>query len=252
MLDPMSTWTSLAERFASALSAVSAEEDDGPELLPVRLSRAVTRVLPVDGAGLCVRTGNDRRAPLGASDEPSTRAERLQFTVGAGPCTQAMDSGQPVFVVDDDLRARWPAFHDLLVQETPFRGVVALPLRYDLAGLGAMDLYFTDPADVATLDVLSAMGAGDLVSQALSEAAVWSDWSAADGPPWLHGPAAERRALVWQAIGLTGLAHDVPAAEALDRLRAHAYASGRLVDDLAADVVSGRADPSSVCGPASG
>ncbi|MCU1607092.1 MAG: uncharacterized protein JWP46_3557 [Modestobacter sp.] len=240
----MDSGTTLAARFATALSEEDTRDAAELELLPGRLARAVTRLLPVDGVGLSVLSGGvQRRAPLGASDEVAGRAERLQFTVGSGPCLLAQDSRQPVFVVEDDLRRRWPAFHDLLVSQTPYRAIVALPLRNALTGMGAMDLYFRDSADVAALDVFAAVTAGDLVTQRLSEAAVWSNWSAADGPAVMHGPTAVRRAVVWQAIGRTSLALDVTQPEALAVLRAHAYATGATLDDLAAAVVDGRADP---------
>jgi hypothetical protein len=251
--DGMNSGTTLAARFARALAEESARDAAEPELLPGRLARTVTRVLPVDGAGISVLIGGARRrAPLGASDEIAGRAERLQFTVGSGPCLQAQESRRPVFVVEDDLRRRWPAFHDLLVGQTPYRAIVALPLRNALTGMGALDLYFRDSADVAALDVFAAVTVGDLVTQQLSEAAIWSNWSAEQGPDMLHSPAAIRRALVWHAIGRTGLALDVTEPEALAVLRAHAYATGRTVDDLAADVVDGRTDPGGLAGRGAG
>jgi hypothetical protein len=243
----MNNGLSLAERFRQALSA-EATPDAVPELLPQRLSRAVARVLPVDGAGISVRVVPDRQLPLGASDPDSALAERLQFTVGAGPCLQASAARQPVFVVEEDMVRRWPAFHDLLVGRTPYRGIVALPLRRGLAGAGAIDLYFRRPDEVAVLDVFAAMTVGDLVTAALAEAAVWSSWTETDGPEWLHSPSARHRAGVWQAMGMTSLALGIDAEEALAVLRGQAYAKNRTVDDLAADVVDGRLDPREVFG----
>jgi hypothetical protein len=253
----MTCGTSLAERFAAAMSAQEARAGPDappvdPVLLPVRLSRALASVLPVDGAGISALTSPDRHVPLGASDPASELAERLQFTVGAGPCLQANRTQQPVFVVERDMHLRWPAFHDLLRDRTPYRGIVALPLRRGLAGRGAIDLYFRDPADVAALDVLAAMGARDLVTAALAEAAVWSSQVGGDGPDWLSGPPATYRAQVWEAMGLTSLALDLPAPEALAVLRGHAYATGRTVDELAADVVSGRTAPGEVAAGGAG
>ncbi|SDY13524.1 hypothetical protein SAMN05661080_02433 [Modestobacter sp. DSM 44400] len=244
----MTCGTSLAERFAAALALQDAQDAPpaDPALLPVRLSRAAAEVLPADGAGISALTSPDRHVPLGASGPESELAERLQFTVGAGPCLRANHTQQPVFVVEEDMLRRWPAFHDLLVGQTPYRGIVALPLRRGLAGGGAIDLYFEDPAAVAALDVLAAVGVGDLVTAALAEAAVWSSEVGGHGPDWLSSPLATGRARVWEAMGLTSLALDLAATEALAVLRAHAYATGRTVDDLAADVVSGRADPSEV------
>ena len=232
----------LADRFAVALAAESEDNDDG-HLLPDRLTRVAARLLEVDGAGLSVLVGPHGHSPLGASSPDAGRAERLQFTVGSGPCMLAHASGQPVFVVEDDLRRRWPAFADLLLTETPFRGVVSLPLRTALTGVGAMNLLFADPADVPRLDVFDAVAVGELVAAALGDAAIWSTWSEAEGPDWLHSPPAVRRAAVWTAVGRTGAALDVDAAEALALLRAHANANERSVDSVAADLLDGRLRP---------
>ncbi|WP_299957294.1 GAF domain-containing protein [uncultured Modestobacter sp.] len=240
---------SLAQRFTAALAAETAgSEDDDGHLLPERLARVVTRVLPVDGAGLSVQLSRLGRCPLGASPAAAGRAERLQFTVGNGPCLLSVTTGHPVFLVAEDLQRRWPVLAELLLEQTPYRGVVSLPVRHALAGTGALDLYLTDPAGVASLDVFDAVAVGDLVAAALTDAAVWSTWSEAEGPHWLHSPPAERRAAVWQAVGLTSAALDLDAAEALAVLRAHAYGAGRTVDSVAADLVSGRLVPADVVG----
>ena len=237
----------IAETFAEALSAEVTPEAV-PELLPQRLSRAVARVLAVDGVGISVRVDPARQSPLGASDPVSGLAERLQFTVGTGPCLQASESRQPVFVVEEDMQRRWPVFSDLLRDRTPYRGIVALPLRRGLAGAGAIDLYFRDAADVAGLDVFAAMTVGDLVTATLAEAAVWSSWTEDAGPAWSRSPPAVRRARVWQAVGMTGLALHLDPEEALAVLRGHAYALARTVDDVAADVLEGRLDPQEAFG----
>jgi hypothetical protein len=229
----------IAGRFEQALDTVADPRLAGPELLPERLSIASARMLAVDGAGLSLNGDQGRRIPLGASSDHAARAERLQFTVGDGPCMTAQSSREPVFAMLGDLRRRWPAFADLLVARTPYRAVVALPLREAIAGLGAMDLYLVDEQEVPALDVFEALAVGDLVTSVLSESAVWSDWAATRGPEWLHGPAARRRAAVWEAVGLVGLALDVDAPTSLDLMRACAYAADRTVDD-AADLLEGR------------
>ena len=230
----------IAERFQAALDVVDDPGLAGPELLPVRLARACARVLPVDDAGLSLLDAAQQRVPLGASSAAADVAERLQFTVGDGPCMTAHDTHQPVFAVEDELRRRWPVYADLLVGATPYRAVVGLPLQPALTGSGAIDLYFVHSADVLDLDVFEALAVGELISSALSDAAVWSTWSATDGPQWLHGPAPQRRAAVWEAIGKVGVDLEVGAPAALALLRSSAYGSGRSVDEIAADLLSGR------------
>ncbi|SFP84642.1 hypothetical protein SAMN05660464_4427 [Geodermatophilus dictyosporus] len=230
----------IATRFAAALDDVTARGPTGTELLPERLARASAATLGVDGAGLSVVDAAGRRIPLGSSSSAASCAERLQFTTGTGPCLEAQRTRQPVFAVHADLHRRWPLFAELLTTETPFRAAVALPLREDLAGAGALDLYFTDETAVPALDVFAAVAVGEMVTAELTEAAVWSDWPAERGPDWLHGPEAVRRASVLRAAGRAGLALNTDAATALVLLRSAAYAAGRSVEELAEDLESGR------------
>jgi hypothetical protein len=229
----------IAGRFAAALDDMAEPGLEGPELLPVRLGRAVACTLGVDGAGLSLVDSAGLRVPLGGSSDLAEMAERLQFTVGAGPCMTAQETRQPVFAVEEDLRRRWPVFAELLLGETPFHAIVALPLNPTFAGAGAIDLYFERSDDVLELDVFEAMAVGELVTSALSDAAVWSTWSPAEGPEWLHGPAPTRRAAVWEAMGKLSVDLEVPATGALGLLRGFAYGRGRTLDDVAGDLLAG-------------
>ncbi|MGY1724803.1 GAF domain-containing protein [Blastococcus sp. SYSU DS0533] len=227
-------------RFEAALARQSDPALAGPEALPQRLSRASADLLGVDGVGLTLVDGSGRRIPLGASGPDAASAERMQFTAGDGPCAAAEVTGQPVFAVEEDLRRRWPLFADLLLAGTDFRAVVALPFRPGPAGPGALDLFFTRPADVAALDVFEAVAVGELVTSSLSDAAVWSTWTPAEGPEWLQGPSPRLRAAVWEAVGKLSVALDVEPAQGLALLRADAWSSGRSVDAVAADLLDGR------------
>ena len=159
----------------------------GTRTAPRPAGPACARTLAVDDAGLSLVDASQQRIPLGASSDVAEAAERLQFTVGAGPCMTAQETRQPVFAVEEDLRRRWPVFTELLFGATPFCAIVALPLQPALAGAGAIDLYFRSSAEVLALDVFEAIAVGELVTSALSDAAVWSVWAPSDGPQWLHG-----------------------------------------------------------------
>ena len=233
----------IAGRFGAALEDATDPGLAGPELLPVRLARACARTLGVDDAGLSLVDASQQRVPLGASSEIAEVAERLQFTVGAGPCMTAQETRQPGFAGEEDLRRRWPVFTELLVGSTPFRAVVALPLQPALAGAGAIDLYFRTSAEVLDLEVFEALAVGELVTSALSEAAVWSDWSPAEGPEWLQGPVPQRRAAVWEAMGKLSVDLEASAPEALTLLRAYAYGTAVTVDDVAGELLAGRLRP---------
>jgi hypothetical protein len=239
---------SIARRFDAALAEVTDPALAGPELLPVRLARACARTLGVDDAGLSLVDASQQRVPLGASSDVAEAAERLQFTVGAGPCMTAQATREPVFAVEEDLRRRWPVFTELLVGATPFRAVVALPLQPALAGAGAIDLYFRTSAEVLDLEVFEALAVGELVTSALSDASVWSAWTPAEGPEWMHGPVPQRRAAVWEAMGKLSVDLELSATDALTLLRAHAYAAGITVDDVAEELLSGRLTAADLAG----
>lgn len=237
---------SIAARFEEELEAAAGDGLGAPELLPERLARAAAAMLPVDDAGLSVLDQGDKRVPLGASSSAASVAERLQFTTGDGPCMSAQRTGQPVFATEEDLRRRWPGFTELLLDQTPYRAIIGLPLQRALAGIGAVDLYFIRPERIAEVEVFDAFAVGELITSALSEAAVFSDWTPADGPDWLRAPAARRRAKVWEAIGKLSLDLELDAPTTLELMRRHALASDRVVDDVALDLLRGRLHPGSL------
>jgi len=232
-----------ASRFAKALDAETSAQPDDPDLLPVRLTRAAAAVLPVDGVGLSIHRGPDLRTPLAASTEVASVAESLQFTAGAGPCLLAAESRYPVFAPEALLAQRWPVFHDLLVTRTPIRSVLALSLPEPLRGIGGMDLFSTDPDGATAVDVFEARLVAGMVAERLGSAGDWSSWPAPEEPLWVRTPAARRRSRLWTAVGMVMSALLVPFPDGLALLRAHAYATDRTADDLAADLVARRIRP---------
>jgi hypothetical protein len=238
----------IATRFEEEVRAAGRRGLTGPELLPERLVRAAAAMLPVADASLSLLEGGDKRVPLGSSSPDAGVAERLQFTVGDGPCMTAQRLAEPVFAPEEELRRRWPQFTEKLFEQTPFRAVVAFPLQQALAGIGAIDLYFRRGERIAQLEVFDAMAVGELITAALSEAAVFSDWVPGEGPDWMHAPAARRRSLVWQAMGRLGLQLDVDGPQALEVLRSHALATGREVEEVAVDVLTDRLDAAALRG----
>jgi hypothetical protein len=234
---PPRSSVTLVQDFHVALAALAAEFP-GSELLPERLARACAQVLPVDGAGISLFFASDRRLPLGASDAASAEAERLQFTAGEGPCLTSHATGDVVLADAATLRARWPGYNDALVARTPIRGSLSLPLRDELRGIGALDLYAVPPREVGSLILDDALTMAAQVAAALQQQGRQDRTSPSGGPAWLDAPAAERRSRVWQAIGFVNSALGVPSPDALALLRAHAYADGQSLDDLAGQVLS--------------
>ena len=228
-----------AEAFVRELDQLPPPELRGPEMLAVRLSRACVAALPVDGAGLSIHDMHGLRTPIGASDPVASAAERLQFTHGAGPCLRAHDDGVAIGFDEALIARNWPDLHEALIGATPFHAVLSVPLLPPLGPLVVLDLYVRDP------EALPATDRDDVadVTIALTRAMV----AAALGAPmkegtrgWWDGPDALRRARVWQATGMVNVALGLDTADALDVLRAHAFATDRVVDDVADDLLEGR------------
>jgi hypothetical protein len=227
----------LVENFHAALAS-TAVELPGPALLPERLAHACAGVLPVDGAGISLFFLSGRRLPLGASDPMSGEAERLQFTVGEGPCLSAHAAGEPMLADEVMIRSRWPGFYNELVARTSIRGIISLPLRGELRGIGALDLYVIPPLGMGSLSLQDALIVSGEIAAVLQAQSQQMRDRQAGGPAWLDAPAAERRSTVWQAIGVVNAALKVSSPDALALLRAHAYADGSTLDELAARVLS--------------
>ena len=96
-------------------------------------------------------------------------------------------------------------------------------------------------AEGGLLDAIGLAGAVTEVLVGRRSAAGDGAGDRADGWIRLDGSApATYRAEVHQATGMISVQLGVPTAEALVRLRAHAYSRDRLIDDVAADVVARR------------
>jgi hypothetical protein len=234
-----------AAEFWNALATTHAEDDI--ELLPTALTRAGLAVVAADGIGLSVV--DDRfRVPLGASDEDATVAERLQFTVGEGPCIQALRDRTEVRANDSDLARRWPAFYDELTRNTPYRSIASLPLKITAALDGAIDFYFEHPAGAFSIDLGVAVAIADEIVNALRATSTPTAPSMrAAGvllPAWLYSPAASDRLRTWIAAGVIMSGLGLTAPDALARIRGYAYAHQRDIRDVTDAIIAGglRAD----------
>lgn len=231
---------SAAERFDQALTTSPADLG-GPELLPSRLARACVAALGVDGAGLSLHVGM-LRTPIGASDPQTTRAERLQFTIGDGPCLRARDDGTVIAFSMADIARNWPELWAALLDETTYHGVLSVPLPPPMGPLVVLDLYVRDADRLTSLDREEVQAVAGITTQELAVTVSGPEFPE-DGSSWLDGPDAQRRANVWQAMGLVGVTLGLDAGDAVAAMQASALAAGRVVDDIAEEIVAGRLLP---------
>ena len=228
-----------AQRFSRQLEQLPPPELRGPEMLAVRLSRACVAALPVDGAGLSIHDLDGLRTPIGASDPVASHAERLQFTFGHGPCLRAHDDGVAIGFDEAMIAKNWPGLHEALVGETPFKAVLSVPLLPPLGPVVVLDLYVREPQALPATDREDVADVTIALTRAMVAAALSAPMQEGRRG-WWDGPDALRRARVWQAIGMVNVAFGLDTGDALAALKAHAFATDRVVDDVAEDLVAGR------------
>jgi hypothetical protein len=230
-----------ADRFDRALQALDADPQ-APHLVPARVARACADALPVDGAGLSLHAGA-LHVPIGASGAPAAQAERLQFTFGDGPCLRASDDGRAIAFAPRDIERNWPELYASLMADSPYRGVLSVPLPEPLGPTVVLDLWVRETAALPLLDRGEVDAVVTRVTQELARDLVEGARIPAADSAWLEGDEAVRRSGTWQAVGVVSMALLVDTPDALEIVRAAAIASGRSVDDVAADLLSGRLQP---------
>jgi hypothetical protein len=241
---------SLTDDFRSAVDGE--ERVDGPELLPTLLAEACVKVLHVGGAGLSLTRalGSPRalRVPLGASDETAAHAERLQTSLGEGPCLTAAASAEPLMADAVGIADRWPVFHAELIAQTPFRSVASLPVRWGEGAepVGALDLYLTSP-DAPCPRLLSG-GIAETIAEMLFTSTATAERRGTWLPAWMASPRARQRMNVWVAVGILNGHAGLDSTDALALLRAYAFGHGLTLDDLAKSMSNQRLDPETVLG----
>jgi hypothetical protein len=226
-----------ADRFERVLAGPTATDLAQPELLPSRWARAAASSLPVDGAGLSLYAEDGVRVPLGASDRLAARAEQLQFSYGAGPCLRAHDTGTSIAFDRAEIVRNWPGLWESLVAETTFHAVFSTPLAPPLGPSLVLDLYLRDEEQVHSLDRDEVEG----VVVRLTGHAARALTSAEHGEvAWWRAPDACRRTRVWEAVGVVAVRLERDTSDALAVLKAHAVATGQVVEDVAEHVLTGQ------------
>ncbi|MFS4091346.1 GAF and ANTAR domain-containing protein [Streptomyces sp. AF1A] len=225
--------------------AAAARDVGDPRQVPVALCAACARLLPVTGASVSISGGTGVRVTWCASDRVAARLAELQYTVGDGPCQTALDRGAPVIAVDlaqgRDAR-RWPIFaHEAVALGV--RAVFSLPLGVHGAAIGTLDLYSDRAGGLADPDLRTALWVRDAVTCALmSLPTAGRDGAGQDAEDdevasWVTASEADHTE-VYQAVGMVMVQLGADPEEALDRLRARAFADGRTVTQVAREVLA--------------
>lgn len=196
-------------------------------------------LIPVTGAAISTIGTLVAPETVCASDSAAARLDEVQFDLGEGPCWEALATGRPVLERDirNSDRGVWPAFVEA-VRDLPVRGMYAFPLTIGRMNVGVIDLYSTNVSDLAAGHQRDAEALADIAArQILRELVMRSGDENEDD----RGGEFSRRT-IHQATGMVLAQLNVSAEDAALILRAHAYASGRPLRDVADDVLARRLD----------
>ena len=219
-----------------ALESITAE---GGETAPLRICQAAVAALPVDGAAITAMIDADLQEPICASDALSGRIDEIQFSLGEGPCVEAVTTGRPVLIADlrEGVDQRWPMFA-AQVRLTAARALYVLPLQLGTIKVGVLDLYSLAPGMLPPEHLTGALRVADAAMWTLLGTRDGATLDGGRGPVWADAPL--HRAHVHQATGMIVVQAEVPVATALAMLRAFAFANERPIDEVAGDVVARR------------
>lgn len=190
-------------------------------------------------SGAWVTRGPLSAGPAFASDPVAERVADLQFLLGEGPAVDALRDGSPVVAADLGAvagRRAWPVFAPAALT-TGARSVLAVPMLAGTSRIGLFGLFSFEPTEP------SAEQLAEVVT--FAEVAVGLILNRIRHVPrdvdrWLSDGRAVHRAEVHQATGIVAAQLGIGVTESLARLRAHAYAQGKPLIEIARQVVTQR------------
>ena len=201
-----------------------------------RLSLFAVTELGASGCTLALVAGAELLGTLADAGRHSSVITDLQFELGEGPCLEACASGSPVLLPDlADGAARWPVF--TAAARPGVRAEFCFPLGVEATCIGVFDLYRDEPGMLSDEQLADAVVAADIARDAML---YLQDLPGHPGLAALLDMVGMDRIVVHQATGMIAVQLDATPADALARLRASAFQSGRSIYDIAQDVVERR------------
>lgn len=195
-------------------------------------------VLPVTGVAISTVGNPFGSETVCASNDAAARLDEIQLDLGEGPCWEAIRTGAPVIVPDvqGTTTRQWPVALQGM-QATGLGAVFAFPMQLGTLNIGAIDLYTNVASPLSAEHQGRAVALTTAVSRRVLRQALERAESDAEGHPGLDAGRYSRRE-VHQASGMLAAQTGADVDDALLILRGHAYAAGRTVRNLAADVVT--------------
>lgn len=214
---------------ASARLTVASLDDD--------LCAPFVDAMDVTGASISTLGRPLGAQTVGASDATAARVSEIQIDLGEGPSWAALTSRAPV--LESDLQRQggegWPAAGAAL-RSTGIGGLHAFPLFVGTIDVGSVDLYTADPRWLTTEQIEDTSALARIAARQVLRRAMAGLRDIDGGMPDI----AYSRREAHQATGMIAAQMTCGVDDAAVLLRAHAYAEGRTVMDVAVDVVARR------------
>ena len=197
-------------------------------------------LLDVSAAGVMLASPAGSLGLVASSSEAMRLLELFELQAEEGPCLDAFHTGEPV--EQEDLQAgagRWPSFTAAALQDG-FRSVLALPLRWRDAPLGALNLFRATTDPLAEADLIVARAFADLAALSITQHRATAEAQRLNEQ---LSAALTSRIVIEQAKGVISERAGVDLAEAFTRLRAYARNGNHRLTDVAEAAVDGTLDP---------
>ncbi|MFF4423885.1 hypothetical protein ACFY04_24415 [Streptomyces sp. NPDC001549] len=198
---------------------------------------AGAQALGVDGLAVSLVTAAGLTELMWCSDLTTRRFEDLQLTLGEGPGPEAVRTGAMVWVPDlaRVRHARWPAL-SMEAPDLDARAVFCFPMGIGAIRVGVLTAVRRTPGPLTSQQTDDAL----TLAAALTARCLGSGEPPLGTQAPVDSPHALQHAVVHQATGMLSVQLAMPLPQALLRLRAHAYSSGRSITDISKDVVDRR------------
>jgi GAF domain-containing protein len=199
------------------------------------ITALATREVPGAESTSITLIRGDRPFTAAHHGEMALAADEMQYERGYGPC---MDAGRGNVVLRvDDMRTetRWPDYVSR-VQDAGVLSSLSVPLPYQGASIGALNIYSSRPEAFASADSLDA---GLQVAEAIAVAVVNADAHAQVRDQARNmRMAMDTRAVIEQAKGVLMAQRHVDADQAFDILREASQRYNRKLRDIAEGIVA--------------
>jgi transcriptional regulator with GAF, ATPase, and Fis domain len=199
---------------------------------------AVDAGLGMSGAAVLLRSGRDSETLAASSTSASGAAAELEHTLGEGPSRDALTRARPVLV--DDLRGPsgtpWVAYAAAVAQHG-VRSVFAFPLHVGAARFGTLTMYGATPQQLDRTRTSRCLAMAELATESLLTSADSGSHGHLDRR--LESALAFRNE-IYQAQGMAMVTLRTDLADALARMRAHAYQNDRTLLEVSLEIVGGR------------